>query len=197
MPVAGDIVPRRAGDPVIVLSITVVFFMANKKYALAAWTENGQVRMIPSLVNELSVPYRDKIERLDGLWRDVEDETGWILARSRAHEEFARFLLRVGYPKEAYIEYENAAKVCLYCSDELWLQGTSGDFPVLPLYHRFLAMHRRCLSLAEGNPYLKGCYDQGELKTLYLWISTDDRETEAEFDKAFETLRAWRFGHSA
>ena len=132
--------------------------MANKKYTLAAWTENGQVRMIPSLVNELSVPYREKIERLKGLWQEVENEVGWLLAQSRAHEEFARFLLRVGYPNEAYVEFENAAKVCLYCSDSLWLQGARGEFPTLPLYYRFLAMHRQCVLLTKESPVLKNCY---------------------------------------
>ena len=174
--------------------------MANKKYALAAWTENGQIRMIPSLVNELSVPYREKIEHLEGQWnvdRNEGEEIGYILAKSRAHEAFARFLLRVGYPKEAYLEYENAAKVCLYCSDNLWLQGVSGDFPVLPLYHRFLAMHRQCVLLTEGNPVLKARYEQGELKGLYLWITIDERETDEEFDRAFEIRRAWRFGRRA
>ena len=100
--------------------------MANKKYALAAWTEHGRIHMIPSLVNELSVPYREKIERLESQWnvdRTDGQEIGWILAKSRSHEEFARFLLRVGYPKEAYTEYKNAATVCLCCSDRLWRQG--------------------------------------------------------------------------
>lgn len=173
--------------------------MANKKYALAAWTEGGRIRMIPSLVNELSVPYREKIERLDGQWnvdRTDGQEIGWILAKSRAHEDFARFLLRVGYPKEAFIEYENAAKVCLYCSDRLWLQGVRGDFPALPLYHRFLAMHRQCLRLTEGNPVLQGCYQQGELKGLYEWMTIDERDDEVELEKIIEYRKAWRFGRA-
>jgi hypothetical protein len=196
MPVAGGIVPSWAGDPVIVLSNTVVF-MANIKYTLAAWTENGQIRMVPSLVNELSVPYREKIERLDEKWnvdRSKDEEVGWILARSRAHEEFARFLLRVGYPKEAFEEYGNAAQVCLLCSDRLWLQGPRGDFPVLPLYHRFHAMHRKAWLLTRENPVLKSRYEGGELKGLYLWMTIDEREWDEEFDQALETLKVWRFG---
>lgn len=174
--------------------------MANKKYVLAVWTEKGQLRMIPSLVNELSVPYREKIEYLEGQWnvdRTKDQEIAWILAKSRAHEEFARFLLRVGYPKEAYIEYENAAKVCLYCSDWLWLQGVRGDFPVLPLYHRFHSMHAQCVKLTEGNPVLKGTYEQGELKGLYLWMTIDEREWDEEFDATIEYRKAWRFGKGA
>lgn len=174
--------------------------MANKKYALAAWTEGGRIRMIPSLVNELSVPYREKIERLDGQWdvdRTDSQEIGWILTRSRAHEDFARFLLRVGYPKEAYIEYENAAKVCTLCSDRLWLQGCRGDFPVLPLYHRFMAKHRQCVRLADDSPVLKGVYEEGELKGLYLWLTIDERDWDEEFEAAMECRKVWRFGRRA
>ena len=174
--------------------------MANKKYALAAWTEHGRIHMIPSLVNELSVPYREKIERLESQWnvdRTDGQEIGWILAKSRSHEEFARFLLRVGYPKEAYTEYKNAATVCLCCSDRLWRQGCRGDFPTLPLYYRFLAMHRQCLRLTETNPVLKGRYEASEFKELYLWVTIDDRESDAEFDAAFESRRAWRFGRGS
>ncbi len=173
--------------------------MANKKYALAAWTENGRIRMVPSLVNELSAPYREKIERLDGEWdvdRTEDEEVGWILARSRAHEEFARFLLRVGYPREAFVEYGNAAQVCLLCSDRLWLQGPRGDFPVLPLYHRFHAMHRKVWLLTRESPVLKSRYECGELKGLYLWMTLDERDWNEEFDAAIECRKAWRFGRS-
>ena len=60
-------------------------------------------------------------------------EVGWLLARSRSWEEYARFFLNLGYVKQAYQCYENAAEVCTYCSDRLWPQGESCDFPTLPL----------------------------------------------------------------
>ena len=99
--------------------------MSNKKYTLVAWTEKGQVRMIPSLVNEASLPYREKIHRIESRG-DVRDKVGFLLAQSRAHEEFARFLLSVGHPREAYVEFENAAEVCTWCPDELWNYGDEG-----------------------------------------------------------------------
>ena len=129
--------------------------MSNKKYALVAWIEKGELRMVPSLVNIASEPYRERIEQLEARWEDVEDEMGWLLSRSRAHERFARFLLSVGYQREAYEEYKNAAMVCAYCSDELWLQGESCDFPALPLLYRFLSMHRQCIMLALKDDYIR------------------------------------------
>ena len=165
-----------------------------KKYVLAAWTENGKVHMIPSLVNELSVPYRERIENLETRSQDFETEVGWLLAQSRAHENFARFLLRVGYPREAYIEYENAAIVCSRCSDTLWLQDDNCCYPTLPLLYRFLSMHRECVRLASSNPFLDNRYKGSELESLYRWFNTDTRILEREIGESLATLRAWRFG---
>ena len=167
-----------------------------KKYVLAAWTENGKVHMIPSIVNEIAAPYRERIDSLETRRHDFETEVGWLLAKSRAHENFARFLLRVGYPKEAYVEYENAAKVCALCSDNLWLQGDNCGYPTLPLLYRFLSMHRECLRLASANPLLQKCYKGSELESLYCWFNVDTRETNQEIDETLASLRAWRFGRN-
>lgn len=166
----------------------------HKKYTLVAWTEHGAVRMVPSLVNEASEPFRERIEYLESLWEEVEDEIGWLLAQSRAHEEFARFLVSVGHTREAYVEFENAAKVCTYCSDGLWLQGESCDFPALPLLYRFLAMHRECIRLAGKDPFLMGLYEGSDLQGSYLFFTLDDRRTEQEFEESYASMRAWRFG---
>lgn len=133
--------------------------MPNKKYALTAWTEKGQVRMIPSLVNELSVPYREEIlgfsERRPG-----ERETDWLLSLSRAHEGFARFLLRVGRPLEAYSEFENAANECLRGRwDPSRKGGINGALSL-----RFAAMHDECLALAGENPFLARRYEGSNLQ---------------------------------
>ena len=164
------------------------------KYTLAAWTENGEVRMIPSLINEMSVPYREKIERIEAQWETVENEIGWLLARSRAHEDFARFLLRVGHPREAYEEFKNAAEVCTLCSDELWLQGDTCDFPALPLFRRFLAMHRQCMLLVRNDRYLQGRYLGSQFDSRYRFYTNDRWETRLKLDEAYETRKAWRFG---
>ncbi len=171
--------------------------MSNKKYTLVAWTENGQLRMIPSLINECSLPYRERIEWLDGHYPDDDNEIGWILARSRAHETLARFFLSVGRPREAYLEYENAALVCAWCSDDLWLQGTRCDFPALPLLYRFLSMHRRCVLLACKSPLIKGMYEGSDLERHYHFFTLDDVMDDREINAELESIRAWEFGKGA
>ena len=170
--------------------------MSNKKYTLVAWTENGHVRMVPSLVNTASEHYRERIARLEAQWEQVDDEIGWILAQSRAHEAFARFLLRVGYPREAYAEFKNAAMVCAWCPDHLWLQGETCDFPALPLLHRFLSMHRECIRLAQQDRLLALLYEGSELESDFLFFTRDERVTEKEFNESHESLRAWQFGRT-
>ena len=168
--------------------------MQNKKYALVAWTEKGDLRMVPSLVNEAALPYLERIEELEAEYGDVDDEIGWLLELSRAHEALARFYMSVDYPLEAYVEYKNAARVCSYCSDRLWLQGCHCEFPTLPLYYRFLAMHARCRDLARQNPRILNMYKGSDLESSYLFYTTDDRETDWEVHSCFEYLRTWRFG---
>lgn len=153
--------------------------------------------MIPSLINELSLPYRERIEAIEGRYMEVENEVGWLLSQSRAHEDLARFFLRVGRPIEAYEEFSNAAMVCAYCSDSLWLQGVHGDYPTLPLLHRFLAMHRRCKELMRKSSILQGRYEGSDLQRWHYVFTLDDRETDAEFDEAYEIRKAWRFGKTA
>ena len=188
--------PRGAGYPVKFFQI-LLCFMSNKKYTLVAWTENGQLRMIPSLINECSLPYRERIEWLDGHYPDDDNEIGWILARSRAHETLARFFLSVGRPREAYLEYENAALVCAWCSDGLWLQGTRCDFPALPLLYRFLSMHRRCVLLACKSPLIKGMYEGSDLERHYRFFTLDDVMDDREINAELESIRAWKFGKGA
>jgi len=137
--------------------------MPNKQYALTAWTEKGQVRMIPSLINDLSIPYRETIESLSAR-KQGQRETDWLLELSRAHEDFARFLLRVGRPLEAYTEFENAANECLrgHWSAPDKESGKRGLNSTLRL--RFLAMHQECLDLADGNSFLRRRYEGSNLQ---------------------------------
>lgn len=152
--------------------------MSNKKYSLVAWTEKGRVRMIPSLVNEVSIPYRESIERLQSRAGVFRDKVAWLHARSRAHERFARFLLRVGHPREAYVEFENAAEVCTLCPDELWNHGDLGFFPELSLFRRFLSMHTECLRLAADDRFVRISYDGSQLQRDYRNFTRDFREMD-------------------
>ena len=168
--------------------------MSNKTYSLVAWTEDGEVRMIPSLINECSLPYRQRIASLESQWGKTENEVGLIIAQSRAHEDLARFFLRVGRIREAYQEYENAAEVCAICYDDLWVQGDRCDGPMLPLYKRFLAMHSRCLDLVGKYSSLRRYYEGSHLQSRFLWFTLDTRNERKERRDAREARKAWRFG---
>ena len=170
--------------------------MSNKKYTLVAWTERGQVRMIPSLVNEASLPFRENIKRIESRRKVFRDPVAWLHAQSRAHERFARFLLSVGHPREAYVEFENAAEVCGLCPDELWNDGDEGYFPELSLLRRFLSMHAECLRLAARDRFLRISYDGSRLQRAYRTYTLDFRELEREIAEAIDTTRAWNFGKS-
>ncbi|MBR1569350.1 MAG: hypothetical protein IJ651_09765 [Bacteroidales bacterium] len=170
--------------------------MENKAYSLVAWTDNGNLRMVPSLVSELSAPYQKKVDDLEARWGQEENEVGFLIALSRAWEEFARFFVSVDYRKQAWQCYSKAAMVCAYCSDNLWLQGTRGDFPVLPLLYRFLAMHARCMRLMKEDRTLQYMYRDSDLESHYCWFTLDDRDTEEEIRAGFEYMRAWRFGRN-
>ena len=171
--------------------------MSSKKYTLVAWTENGQVRMIPSLINDAAEPYKKRIAYLESLCEEVEDEIGWLLAQSRAHEAFAKFLLNVGHPREAFVEFSNAAIVCTNCSDIFWMQGDNCSFPTLPLLCRFHAMHRECLRLAERDRFLALSYEKSDLRKYFLSFIRDDREIERELNEVYESQKAWRFGKTS
>ena len=171
--------------------------MGNKKYSLVAWTEGNEVRMIPSLINECSLPYRERIARLEESQNAFRSKTEWLLERSRAHESLARFFLRVGRPREAYQEYENAAEVCALCYGGLWVQGERCDVPKEPLYKRFLAMHSYCLELAGKHHVLQRCYEGSRLQSHFLWFTLDAREDAREIWEARKSSKAWRFGKTA
>lgn len=173
--------------------------MQKKNCTLVAWTENGQVRMILSLVQAGAVYYLEKARRLEEGYSEVYnagDEISWLLRWSGALEDCAVYYLRFGLYRDAYKCYDAAARVCSYCSDELWLQGCRCDFPTLPLLYRFLAMHGRCRQLVRKYPALQLDYRGSELESDYLWFTTDDRDSEAEVCGCIEYLKARDFGKS-
>lgn len=166
--------------------------MPSKKYTLVAWTEKGEVRMIPSLINDAAEPYRRRIAYLESISEDVEDEIGWLIAQSRAHEAFARFLLSVAHPREAYVEFSNAAIVCT----DFRVQDEDCDYPFRPLLSRFLAMHCECVKLAQKDRLLARTYEGSELQRHYCYYTRDSIEMKKEFNEIQESMRAWRFGKS-
>ena len=169
--------------------------MDYKSYELVAWTKDGSVRMIPSLVEELARPDVKRIEaRLEDSHFGLDDEISWLIDRSRDYESLGFFYERVGHYEEAFQAYAKSASLCTWCSDDLWLDGTYSGFPVLPLLYRFLGMHNRTLRLARQHPLLMEEYRKSDLKRTYDYITLDDRLDAEELDEALEIRRAWRFG---
>lgn len=167
-----------------------------KSYQLMAWTDKGQVKMIPSLVAELAGPYVQRIQALEDKPRahGEDAETGQLLRRSRAHEALARFFLRVGYWEDAFLQFAEAAMLITNCSDELWNDAEVGFLLHTPLEHRFLSMYNRCRQLAEEHPAIKGSIQWQKLLCDWRRVTDVHRIWNAEFREVAQNARAWHFG---
>ena len=143
-----------------------------KSYQLAAWTDRGQVKMLPSLVEDLAKPYLRSIEAAENeecAYFDAEIDQ--LLRRSRAYERLGRFYRRVGYRQEAFACFAAAAKCCTEASDWHWSQSDGGYVLTRPLKLRFLAMHDTCLRLLEESPELAVCYLRENLAREYASVT--------------------------
>ena len=88
-------------------------------YQLVAWTDKGQVKLLPELLREYAQPYMDRIESLQAFYDEGwDDELGRlteqdVLALSRSYEAYGRFLRAHGKRHEAFEAFTDAAAVCL------------------------------------------------------------------------------------
>ena len=57
-----------------------------KKYTFVAWTGIGQVRMVPSLINDAAESYRERIARLDSLCEGLDEIKAWRFGRQASLE---------------------------------------------------------------------------------------------------------------
>ena len=167
-----------------------------KTYQLMAWTDKGQVKMIPSLVPELAEPFVKRIHAAEHETRACgEDaETEQLIRHSRAHEALARFFLRVGYWEDAFLQFAEAAMAVTNCSDELWNDAEVGFLLHTPLEHRFLAMYNRCREIADDHPAIKGSIQWHKLQRKWQSVTNVHRIWADEFREVTQIARAWRFG---
>jgi hypothetical protein len=128
--------------------------MEKRTRQLAAWIENGQLRLIPSLLEELSRPYLAEIASLYDRYQGEKDELAMILRLSRTYEAYGNLLLGCGRLAEAYRQFVESACVCLSCSDRFWLDGEFGWTVVRPLRTRFYMMYGRCKRMLRSHPTL-------------------------------------------
>ena len=95
-------------------------FVMTKSYQLVAWTDKGQVRMIPSEVTDYIHAELEAIDRqADSIRYRSEQERGGILKLSQAYEKLAVGLQRLGRIEDAFEQYARAAQCCLQSKSHL------------------------------------------------------------------------------
>ena len=167
-----------------------------KTYQLMAWTDKGQVKMVPSLVAELAGPYVQRIQAVEQepRARGRDEETAQLLRLSRAHEALAGFFLRVGYWEDAFLQFVDAAMAASYSSDDCWDDAEVGFLLHAPLAHRFLAMYERCRQIAEDHPAIMGSLQWHRLQKEWREVTDVHRIWSAEFREV--TLASTEDGES-
>lgn len=143
--------------------------MANS-YQLVAWTEKGQVRMIPSEVTAHLHAELDAINRLvDSIRYRTVYERGDIFRVSQAYEKLAVRLLNLGRIEDAFEQYAHAAQCCL--SSNEWQDTEWGEILCRPLRGRFFAMYCECKDLVRNNPQLKYSWDDSGLRDSLISVT--------------------------
>ena len=141
-----------------------------KSYQLIAWTDKGQVRMIPSEVSDYIQAELETIGRMEDRIRyRSEHERADILKLSQAHEKLAVGLMRLGRIEEAFGQYARAAQCCLDSSE--WDDTEWGDILCKPLRGRFFAMFFTCKDLVRQYPRLRYTWDRSDLQHSYNFIN--------------------------
>ena len=139
--------------------------MANS-YQLVAWTDKGQVKMIPEEAAAFLDKELEKIESLhDQIRYGTHYETQDILRVSCAYEKLGLLLSSVGMFDEAFRQLLQAAYCCRWCSEYNWL-GDPDDAPSWPLRGRFCALYIQCRELAEKHPTLRFEWEKSGLEII-------------------------------
>lgn len=172
--------------------------MSKKSYSLVAWTVKGSLKVIPSLLDDISEENRQEVEEIEGRYKDIEydfEEVDWLLDISASYERLAQCYLQAGYKREAFEALEQSAIACTCCSDWLWLQGARSEYPVEPLLSRFYVVHEEILDLADQSEEISLRYEGSEVESDYLLFTQDDWDDEQEILQHEENVRAWSFGN--
>jgi len=171
-----------------------------KSYQLVAWTDKGQVRMLPGEVTAYLHDELDAIfQQADRIRYRTAYERGDILRVSQAYEKLAVRLLDLGRIEEAFEQYVQAAQCCL--SSLEWDDTEWGEVLCRPLRGRFFAMFCACKDLLRKYPRLKHDWDESGLRQSHGIVSYpfDCLRNECENDsgnlkEAMEYNKALQFG---
>ena len=167
----------------------------NRTRQLVAWTENGRVRMIPSLVEQFARPFRERIEEIEGTRpHDFREQPKYLIELSRAYEALGHYYERLGYHQEAFDAYVAAAVEVTCVDDFWWCDCDDGAVLSQPFWGRFFAMYAQCRRLFRKHPFLKNTASYETLLHEFDYVTAPTDIWHEEFDEAMETLHAWRFG---
>jgi hypothetical protein len=127
-----------------------------KSSQLVAWTENGRVRMLPSLVRQLAQPYIERIEEIESLRPfHFREQPKYLIDLSRAYENLGVYYERVGYFRESFDAYAAAAIEVTNVDDFWWCDCDEGFVLSQPFRGRFFTMYGQCRRLLRKLPALK------------------------------------------
>lgn len=137
--------------------------MANS-YQLVAWTDKGQVRMIPSEVTAYLHAEMDAIDRMaDKIRYRSVYERGDIFRVSQAYEKLAARMIDLGRTEDAFELYVQAAQCCISSTE--WKDTEWGEILCKPLRGRFFAMYCECKELVRKYPHLKYNWNDSGLRS--------------------------------
>ena len=151
-----------------------------KSYQLVAWTDKGQVKMIPSEIADFLHKELDILNRLsDRIRYKTYHEVHDLLQVSCAYEKLGLRLLDLGQIEDAFIQFSMAA-LCCTGSGNNWRETEWGDVLEKPLRGRFFAMFCQCKSLVRRYPKLQYSWEESGLQSECNYITYADRCFENE-----------------
>ena len=170
-----------------------------KQYQLVAWTDKGQVKMLPNVLREYARPFIDEIERLQAYYEEWwNPERGRlkeqdVIALSRSYEAYGRFLLLHGKRQEAFEAFVDGAKVCL--DDRFKIDSEYGYVLVGPLPKRYHYMKSFCLDMLDEDPSLARLPKWNDMLEEFKRLDAPFAEERRKDMQEFRTNRAFYFGH--
>lgn len=166
-----------------------------KSYQLVAWTQEGQVRMLPTLVEQFAQPFIERIRDIESRSpKCIFDQPRYYMALSRAYEALGRYYERFGQQIDAFKAYVNAATVVTNVDDIWWCDCDEGFILSKPFQGRFFVMYGKCRRLLQKCPDLKNTSVYDTLQHDYEMLSRVPDIWHADYDEGLATIRAWNFG---
>ena len=184
-------------------------------YQLVAWTDKGQVMMLPDVLREYAQPYIDQIERLRASYvppcpspasslRCVPTAWCWwnpergrlteqnVIALSRSYEAYGRFLLLHGKRQEAFKAFVDGARVCL--DDRFKIDSEYGYVLVGALPKRYHYMKSFCQDMLADDPELARLPKWHDMLEEFNRLDAPFAEERRKDWQEFRANRAFYFG---